>query len=276
MTAAAARSRRQHGFALLIVLMSMSLLALIGTRITAAGRVETQLATNLRAQAVAEAAADGAVFEGFFHVLGGGTRWAADGQPRRVRLPQAVAEVTIIDETRKITLNNSPLPMLQGLLHAVGLDRQAAAVMGERIIDWRSPARFPLPLGAKGPQYKAAGLDWGPPNQPFRSLDELGLVMGMTPALLAQLRPHLSPWVESIPKMDEADPVIQAAMAEAATVGAPPLAFQETPTFSITAVAVSDGGGRFARRMVVRLNGDAGGDPSRSPFFVLAWEQVPG
>ena len=38
----------------------MALLALIGTRITTAGHVEAQLATNLRANAIAEAAADGA------------------------------------------------------------------------------------------------------------------------------------------------------------------------------------------------------------------------
>jgi general secretion pathway protein K len=269
-------SPRQRGFALLIVLWSMALLALIGTRITAAGHAETRLAANLRAQAVAEAAADGAVFEGLYHALGGsGTRWPADGRPRRIRLPQAVADVTVDDEARKITLNNSALPVLQGLLRAVGVDRSVAVTLSAQIGDWRSPAQFPLPQGAKAPQYKAAGRDWGPPNQPFRSLDELGLVLSMTPEILARLRPYLSPWVDSSPKMDTAAPVIQAALAEAAAAGAPPLVFDEAPTLTITAVAVSDSGGRFARRMVVRVNGEIGGDPTRPPYYVLDWDQPP-
>jgi len=71
---------RQRGFALLIVLWSMALLALIGTRITAAGHVEAQLATNLRANAIAEAAADGAVFEALFHFMDGSAgHWPAAG-----------------------------------------------------------------------------------------------------------------------------------------------------------------------------------------------------
>jgi len=39
---------RQRGFALLIVLWSMALLALLLTQVTATGRSETQLADNLR------------------------------------------------------------------------------------------------------------------------------------------------------------------------------------------------------------------------------------
>src|ERR1700722_17626943 len=98
----------------------MALLALIGTRITAAGHAETRLAMNLRAGAVAEAAADGAGFEALFHFMdGSGNHWRPDGRLRLVRLPQAQVEVTLVDEGRKITLNNSALPLLFGLLRAV-------------------------------------------------------------------------------------------------------------------------------------------------------------
>jgi general secretion pathway protein K len=270
-------SPRQRGFALLIVLWSMALLALIGTRITAAGHAETRLAINLRSEAVAEAAADGAVFEGLYRVLGGsGVHWPADGQPRRIRLPQAVADVAVFDESQKVTLNNSALPVLEGLLRAVGVERSLAITLSAQIGDWRSPAQFPLPQGAKAPQYKAAGRDWGPPNQPFRSMDELALVLSMTPEILERLRPYVSPWVDSSPRMDVAAPVIQAALSEAAAAGAPPLVFDEPATLTIVAVAVSDTGGRFARRMVVRLNGELGADPSRPPYYVLDWDQVPG
>ena len=54
---------RQRGFALLIVLWTMGLLALLVAQFTATGRGEVQMATNLRANAVTQAAADGAVYE---------------------------------------------------------------------------------------------------------------------------------------------------------------------------------------------------------------------
>ena len=50
--------------------------------------------------------------------------------------------------------------------------------------------------GPKLAQYQAAGLPYGPANRPFDSLDELGLVLGMTPTLLARMRPFLSVYQE--------------------------------------------------------------------------------
>jgi general secretion pathway protein K len=271
---ASQRLVRQRGFALLIVLWSMALLALIGTRITAAGRGETRLATNLRASAVAEAAADAAVYEALFHLMDGSSaHWPADGRARALRLPQAQADVTLVDENRKISLNNSALPLLHGLLRAVGVDPRLAVVLTDQIADWRSPTQVPLRQGAKAPQYHAAGRDWGPPDQPFRSVDELGLVLSMTPDILARLRPYMSPYVESSPKVDEPDPVIAAALADAAANGAPPLSFDEPPVVTITAVAVGAGGGRFTRRAVVRLNTDLASNPGQPQFFVLDWDQ---
>ena len=270
------RLARQRGFALLIVLWSMALLALIGTRITAAGHAETRLATNLRAAAVAEAAADGAVYEALFHFMDGSAKhWPADGLPRLVRLPQAEVRVSLVDESRKITLNNSALPLLHGLLHAVGVEPRLATVLTDQIADWRSPAQFPLRNGAKAPQYLAAKRDWGPPNQPFRSVDELAMVLSMTPEILARLRPYLSPYVQSSPKTTEGDPVIAAAMAEAAANGAPPLSFDEPPSLTITAVALSQGGARFTRRAVIRLNTDLSANPTQPQFAILAWDRGP-
>jgi general secretion pathway protein K len=265
---------RQRGFALLIVLWSMALLALIGTRITAAGRGEAQLAINLRSGAVAEAAADAAVYEALYHFMDGSSaHWPADGRARRLKLPQAVADVTMVNEGRKISLNNSALPLLQGLLRAIGVGPRQALVLTDQIADWRSPTQMPLRQGAKAPQYRAAKREWGPPDQPFRSVDELNLVLSMTPDIFARLRPYVSPFVESSPKPDEADPIIAAALADAAANGAPPLSFDEAPTLTITAVAVGAGGGRFIRRAVVRLNTDIASNPTQPQFFVLDWDQ---
>ena len=268
-------SARQRGFALLIVLWSMALLALIGTRITAAGHGDAQLATNLRANAVAEAAADGAVFEAVFHFMDHSAgHWAADGLAHRVAMPQAQVGVTLVDDSGKISLNNAPPPLLRGLLRALGVDRQLAAVLTDQIVDWRSRSPIPHSLGAKWPQYKAAGRDWGPPGRPFRTFDELGMVLSMTPQILDRLRPYLSPYTYSTPKPDAAQPVIRAALADAAAEGAASLGFDVEPTLTITATAISAGGGRFTRRAVIRLNGAVAANPNLPQFFVLKWDQA--
>jgi len=267
---------RQRGFALLIVLWSMVLLALIGTRITTAGHMEAQLATNLRANAIAEAAADGAVFEALFHFMDGSSgHWPADGLARRVAMPRAQVSVTLLDESRKISLNNAPPPLLGGLLRVLGVNQELAAVLTDQIIDWRSRSLRPRRLGAKELQYRAAGRDWGPPNRPFRTVDELGMVMSMTPQILGRLRPYLSPYTFSEPKPAVAQPVILAALDEAAKEGGPSssLGFDLEPTLTITASAVSAGGGRFTRRAVIWLN-SAAATPDRPPFFVLVWDQA--
>jgi len=270
-----AGTARQRGFALLIVLWSMALLALIGTRITAAGHAETQLATNLRANAIAEAAADGAVFEAVFHFMDGSAgHWPADGLAHRVAMPQAQVAVTLVDESHKISLNNAPPPLLDGLLQALGVNRQLAAVLTDQIVDWRSRSPIPHSLGAKWPQYKAAGRDWGPPSRPFRTVDELGMVLSMTPEILNRLRPYLSPYSYATPKPDAAPPVIRAVLAEVAAEGTASLGFDVEPTLTITASAVSAGGGRFTRHAVITLNGAVAANPNLPQFFVLKWDQA--
>lgn len=267
------QTARERGFALLLVLWTLALLALIATQVTAAGRDEAQIAGNLRASALAEAAADAAVDEAAIHLLDASReRWVADGPAYVVRLPQASVQVAIGDEARLLPLNTAPVAMLAAVIRLAGAESRAADVVASQIADWRSPAPFPLKLGAKGPQYAAAGRMFGPPNRSIRSLSELRLVLGMTPELLARLAPHVSAYTESSPSAEGADPLVRAAMTEVATGGITPLAFREAGVFRVTATATSAGGGRFVRRAVIRLGGTGGlGAVSRRAFDVLAW-----
>ena len=113
---AARRLSGDRGFALLLVLWTMVLLALIATRIAAAGRAEAQLAANLRDAAVAQAAADGAVQEVVFHLLAeGDQRWAPSGR-HRVALAGAAVEVGIEDLAGRVNPNTASPELLRALL----------------------------------------------------------------------------------------------------------------------------------------------------------------
>ncbi len=257
---------RDGGFALLIVLWSVVLLALLATQITAAGRTEAQLAANLRAAAVAEAAADGAVQAAAFHLLDPAAPWDADGREHLIRIGAAAVAVQVDNEGGKLNPNLADPALLQALLRVAGVDQQAAERLAAAIADWRTPASPGRPDAARAAPYRAAGLDYGPPGAPFADLDELGSVLGMTPALLAKLRPYLSVYTDTAPDPAAAAAPVRRAMQDA--LGRLPASLPSPPrTVAVTARA-SGGGGRFTRRAVLRL-GRAAKD---APVLVLAWE----
>lgn len=261
-------SGRQRGFALLIVLWTMVLLALLVTQLTAAGRSEAQLTANLRGAAIAEAAADGAVQEAVFHLLDTSPRhWFADGSPHPLRLPGASAVVRLDNQAGLVNPNAASLALLTALLAASGADGQTAAHVAAAILAWRMPAGQGPPDGAGLAAYRAAGRDYGPPGAAFQSLDELGRVLGMTPALLAALRPHLSLDHDRDPDPPAADPVVAQALASVTGLMPQPGLSRDETAVAITATAAGPGHARFTRRAVVRL----GAGTSGAPFQVMEW-----
>ncbi len=248
-------TRDERGFALLLVLWGLVLLSLIVTGMASAGRVEAQLTFNLRAAAEAEVVADGAVYQAVLGLLRGEGEGASE-----LRLPDATVALLVADESGKVNPNAAEPELLAALLRALDADARTADGVAAAIADWRFPGDAARPGGARLREYRAAGRDYGPPGAPFRSLDELGLVLGMTPALLARALPHLSLYAGAEPDLAAADPVVRRAVR--ALTGVPPPAQRQAPdwprTVTIVADAVRDGGGRFTRRAVVALrSGDA-------------------
>jgi general secretion pathway protein K len=263
---------RDRGFALLLVLWSLSLLALIGTHIAATGRAETQLAANLRAAAAAEAAADGALYQAVFHLLDGSPRrWLPDGTTRELALPGGgAARVRVESEHGKINPNNASGELMQALLLNLGAEPRRAAALAAAILDWRTAGQGPRRLGAKEPQYRAAGRDYAPPGSPFESIDELGLVLGMTPDLLAALEPHLSLYNEDEPDLLVAHPLVARAVADAkdtAEASGGSVGPLSATVVSITAAAILPGGSTFVRHAHVHLGNGTRGRAWR----ILTW-----
>ena len=264
---------RQRGFALLLVLWTMVLLALLGSRIAASGRAQAQIAANVRDQAVTEAAADGAVQEAAFHLLDApARRWAADAVPRRLVLPDAAVEVRVESESGKVNPNLASAPLLAALLREVGADSRTAGLVADGILRWRFPW---VPQGGNDPTltaYRAAGLDYGPPGAPFQSLDEVGVVLGMTPELLAKTRPYLSLYAGNAPDPSSAGRVVLAAMRSILGGGTPNAGGNAgSKVVGVTAVAAGPNGTRFTRHAILGLGGQRGG----SPVQVLAWDRAP-
>jgi general secretion pathway protein K len=257
---------RQGGFALLLVLWTMVLLSLIGTRIATTGRVEAQLAANIRDAAVTEAAADGAVQDAAFRLLAAPPRrWPVGGTEGSLALPGVAVAVRVESEEGRVNPNLASAELLAALMRAAGADTQAATAIAAAIVEWRFPGAA---AGAAMRAYRAAGLAYGPPGKPFRSLDELGAVRGMTPALLAALTPYLSLFATGDPDAADAAPVVLAAM-RAATGRAPRSERDGAPpsVVRVTAAATGPNGARFTRCAVLALN-----RRNAAPVRVLSWD----
>ncbi len=262
------RDRAQSGFVLLIVLWTLALLALVGTQLVAAGRSDAQLARNLHDAAVLEAATRGAVQHAIYGMLEPPERrWEADGTAHIVRSRSAVIAVRLEDEGGKVNPNLASDSLLRALLEQVGAPPATAASLAAAIADWRTPGAQPRKLGAKAAQYAAAGLDYGPPGTEFHDLDELGAVLGMTPELLARLRPHLTVYTEADPDGSTRDPVVAAVLGYPARL---PLAESGARVATVIVQARGQGHTARAERVVVRINPRA----SRRPYDILAMEPI--
>jgi len=266
-------TRCNRGFALLVVLWTLGFLALLGTQFVAAGRAGTALARNLRDAAVVEAATSGAIQQAVFRLLQPGPGgWRAGGGPYRASIGATLVTVDIADEDDRLNPNLADQPALAALLGQVGADRLTAAAVAAAILDWRSGGDLPRPGGAKTPQYRAAGRAYGPPGAPFRDIDELGLVIGMTPVLLERLRPHLTVFTDFAPIGESGDPIVAAALRVTAPAGAPPAGgdLGGIAVVRITAAGRGPDDAVVTLRAVVRLNAT----PDGLPFEILSFRRL--
>ena len=276
---------RERGFALLIVLWTLGLLALLGSHLAAAARGATELSTGLRAAAMAEAAGDGLVQEAIFHLVDQGKqRWAADGATRTVLLARGSAEIRTLgsaeirieDHAGRINPNAASAAILTALLGRVGVEEAAAGRLAAAIVDWRSPGVQPSPGGAKLPQYRAEGLPYGPPRGNFKSRGELSLVLGMTPEILRAVSPYLSIHAPTKVDLARAGPVVAQVVL---SVGEDPQALQlrapvgndpTAPMIVDISVVVVMPGARFSRVTTLRI--DVANEDTARPWQVLEWE----
>jgi general secretion pathway protein K len=119
-------------------------------------------------------------------------RWRTDGETHNFEFGGASIKVSIQDELGKIDLNQADTPVFVGLLRSAGLDLASATSLADKIMDWRTTTSLKSLNGAKEREYSASGSAYRPRNGPFQSVDELLLVMDMTPALFRKIEPALT------------------------------------------------------------------------------------
>lgn len=186
----------EDGWALVSVLWVVSILAMLA----AATQMLTVTSYRGEAHAVERArigaALDGAISRAIVGISDERVdhRWRVDGKPQRFSFSGYVIRVAVQDELGRFDLNLVDESVLRQVLLESGVGEDASEVLTDRILDWRTRTDSTLSRlhGATDADYAAAGLPWRPRHGPFQSIDELQLVLGMTPAIYARVRPALT------------------------------------------------------------------------------------
>lgn len=187
--------RRARGVALVLVLWAVTLLTVIASSFAFTSRTETLLARNqlasVRAQMLADAGIERALYE-LFKPASDPQRWKPDGRTYAWQFDGVSVRIIVRDESAKININRAPLALIQGLLKSAGLNDDEVARVADSIADWRDADDFRRPNGAEARDYEAAGRNYKPGNAAFESIDELRLVLYITPELFDKLKGSLT------------------------------------------------------------------------------------
>jgi general secretion pathway protein K len=176
------------------VLWGLGLLAAISLSLLWNGSMSYGLARNGQEVASTDATVEAAINRAVVALFDPRPerRWRTDGVAQSFEFHGTSIKVSIQDELGKIDLNQAEAPMLMGLLQSAGLDLASASGLADKIVDWRTTTSLRSLNGAKEREYQATDSTYRPRNGPFQSVDELLLVMDMTPALFRRIEPALT------------------------------------------------------------------------------------
>ena len=277
---------RQRGVALLLVLWACTLLAILLGGYAALVRTEALQARFEFSQTQAHYAAEAGVMRMAYQLQNPipKQRWLSDGRNYTFSYEGAQISVSAIAEGGKVDLNSASPEVLQALFQAGGLEQKKAQELATQVTDWRNQASIQGQADTQRAAYAAAGRDYGPRNGPFASVEEVQMVLGMTPALYRTIAPVLTIWsgnaspdlntapplaLQAIPGMTpEQLAVIRAARQKNANDAS--LVLNNGTTHSIRSEAALADGTHAVLRATIRMQtGQAGAQP----YAVLSWQE---
>ncbi|HSQ30686.1 MAG TPA: hypothetical protein VLN49_12600 [Gemmatimonadaceae bacterium] len=101
-------------------------------------------------------------------------------------------DVVARDLGERLNINRTNETQLQTFFSFLLGDYSKATQLAQTIMDWRDVDSMPRPSGAERDAYIKAGMLALPTNTPFREIEELQHVMGMTPDIYATVAPYLT------------------------------------------------------------------------------------
>jgi general secretion pathway protein K len=208
----------------------------------------------------------------------------------RYRLGNAEIMASFVSEAARIDLNRAPKELLANLFSGLGAAQEDAGQYADRIIGWRTPAK-PDATEDEVSLYRAAGLAYSPRQAPFAHVNELGLVVGLPPALVDRALPFVTVFsglskvnalvalpevIAALPGMTPSGlkeflsvrPTLPRDAAAIATALGPAQAsatIDKSDFFRVLTTVKFSNGRRTSSEMVIELRGEV------EPYRVLSW-----
>jgi general secretion pathway protein K len=190
-------SRRQRGFALLVVLSALGLIAVVAAGFAHVARSHIKLAAGAGTGARAEALAEAGVHIAILELVAaresgpGNRRFALDATPFFCSIGRgATLAIAVQDEAGKVDLNIAAPVIIRALVLGLGVSAGEAAV--DAILDYRDEDDARRVSGAERAEYLGAGRLYGPRNGPFLAVEDLASVLGLTQVDANRLRPFVT------------------------------------------------------------------------------------
>ena len=298
-------SFQQRGFALLLVLWILSLLTIMAGSFALTIRRESAIIAGLKDNAQATAVAESGIAIAQVMLLNNDKtkRWVANGSIyslndwQQLGVENAHVSLRIIDEKGKIDINKASQKLLASLMSFSPLtdERDQLRLVGA-ILDWRDQDDIPSNDGAEYEQYSQQGLNYGPRNKAFQSINELKLLIGMNDTVYNWLSPLVTVFsgqpkvdlrvatkdvLQVLPELDQStiNDFVMSRLENIkqglpppnlpldATGSAPPSGEQQLGTVTIIAEAFIDEGGSAVIKAVLRPNG------INQPFQIFDWQR---
>ncbi|MGR8979519.1 MAG: general secretion pathway protein GspK [Gammaproteobacteria bacterium] len=184
----------QKGFALVLVLWVLTLMMIMAASFSLTMRRETAVISSIAGGAEALAAAESGIAVAEMMLLHPDQtkRWRTDGSVYQIQFLDALVRVRMLGETGKIDINSADQIQLQSLFAQVPVDPEQQTALVSAIMDWRDNDDLVNINGAEKDEYQEAGKNYQPRNQPFQSLEELQMVLGMNASILKLIQPLIT------------------------------------------------------------------------------------
>jgi general secretion pathway protein K len=186
-----AGSTSEQGFVIVVVLWLLAALAALATifsvYLSNSARALAINDTALQAEALVSASVELTAYQ--LQLAG------KDARPPQgafhTRLNGADLAVSFVSEAARVDLNAAPKELIAGLLSVLGASEDDAKEYADRIVAWRTKATAET-AGNEDALYRAAGRPYSPRQAPFAHANELGLVLGLPPALVERALPFVT------------------------------------------------------------------------------------
>lgn len=194
------RNIPSKGFALITVLWITAFLAVIAGSVSYQVRASLGLASNVVASFKTKHAAEGALLLTIERLI---KRSDQQGHVLKnsnfsYELNNLFVSVEVADESGKVDLNIASVDLIKSLLIAVGINDKVGSSIADAIADWRDQDHLKRVDGAEDRDYAARGLLYESKDDDFDSIDELSLVLGVSPEIFSRVKPYLTVYAQDI------------------------------------------------------------------------------